>query len=619
MAAEVTTATEVVTAEVTTAREVAECGEVEADVATEVAAAGEVEAECGKTATEVARVSEVAAYGDGAAEATMARQVAECGVEAAAAEEKGAEEVAECAQAAAEVTMAGEVTEGGAVAAAEVTKVGEEAACGEMQDLRAQAQNGGASLGSQQAHGGYAIGTPISSLPSSKPDDREQPVACALVMYPRRLEASMAPKKRTRPLRPHEAAALKAAALFLSGGQVWPEGIAVQREEGLFCDAEVNVDGAHFLAHRCVLAAGSSFFKGLYTGGIPLKEGPYSLEQVSADTFAAVLAWLYEGSCKLATQDGLVPLLEAADLLGVLPLRDAVATAIIKRLTPDSCIGAWDLASRHSLPPLADAARSVCLESFDALQASGTLDALSATRLGELLSDDKLAVKDESVVFAAMKRWLAAQETEPAEAVVASLLRHIRFEQMDEAERSRIADEPLMQKLALMKVMAKTAGGARPARMGNIPSGVQLALPGTFLDGSWTLHYDADYGHVTKRAELAVPSSAKWVFVGARSPEGTITIGAVGARDEVLKDTPINRPHEHNGVAWYLTENKSFGFAPAGCEVAQDHADALDSQGEFRLSWHLDGADGYRAGDIIPDGDDDPDEGSRWRKLLYYK
>ena len=156
---------------------------------------------------------------------------------------------------------------------------------------------------------------------------------------------------------------------------------------------------------------------------------------------------------------------------------------------------------------------------------------------------------------------------------------------MDEAERSRIADEPLMQKLALMKVMAKTAGGARPARMGNIPSGVQLALPGTgswmarFLDGSWTSHYDEDYGHATKRADLAVPSSAKWVFVGARSPEGTITIGAVGARDEVLKDTPINRPHEYNGVDWHLTEKKPFGFAPAGCEVAQDFADALDSQG----------------------------------------
>ena len=370
------------------------------------------------------------------------------------------------------------------------------------------------------------------------------------------------------------------------------------------------------LPRHCVLAVGSSFFKGVYTGGIPLKEGPYSLEQVSADTFAAVLAWLYEGSCKLATQDGLVPLLEAADLLGVLPLRDAVVTAIIERLTPDSCIGAWDLASRHSLPPLADAARNVCLESFEALQASGTLDALSATRLGELLSDDRLAVKDESLVFAAMKRWLAAQETEPAEAVVASLLRHIRFEQMDEAERSRIADEPLMQKLALMKVMAKTAGGARPARIGSIPSGVQLALPDSFLDG-WTSHYDESYTDVTKPTDLAVPSSAKWVFVGARSPEGTITIGAVGARDEVLKETSKNHPHEHNGVAWYLTKGASFGFAPAGCKVDQNAADDdMDNQGDFRLSWHLDKVcGGYRAGCMTPD--DDEDEG--WRKLLYYK
>jgi hypothetical protein len=112
----------------------------------------------------------------------MAGEVTEGGAVAAAEVTMAGEVTKGGAVAAAEVTMAGEVTEGGAVAAAEVTKVGEVAACGEMQDLRAQAQNGGASLGSQQAHGGYAIGTPISSLPSSKPDDLEQPVACALVV-----------------------------------------------------------------------------------------------------------------------------------------------------------------------------------------------------------------------------------------------------------------------------------------------------------------------------------------------------------------------------------------------------------------------------------------------------
>jgi hypothetical protein len=374
-----------------------------------------------------------------------------------------------------------------------------------------------------------------------------------------------------------------------------------------------------------VLAVGSTFFKGLYTGGIPLKKGPYSLEQVSAANFAAVLTWLYEGSCKLVTQDGLVPLLEAADLLGVLPLRDAVVAAIIERLTPDSCIGAWDLASRHSLPPLAHAARSVCLASFEALEASGTLGALSATCLGELLSDDELIVKDESVVFAAMKCWLAAQETEPAEAVVASLLRHIRFEQMDEAGRSRIADEPLMQKLTLMKIMAKTAGGVRPARTGGgkLPSGVQLSLPDSFLDG-WTLHYDQRYSHVTTLDDILwVPSSAEWIFVGASDPFGNITIGAVGARDKVLQNTPRDRPHEDNGVAWYLTPDVSFGFAPAGCAVRQRRGDDAEDQGDYRLSWRLGNDGGYRAGsvkDLIDDDDSFDDTGELcWRKLLYYK
>ena len=190
----------------------------------------------------------------------------------------------------------------------------------------------------------------------------------------------MAPRKRARsavtsPPSKHEAAAWvskpEATALVLSGGEVWPAGIALQRQQKLLCDVELKVDSTQFYAHRCVLAVGSQFFKALYTGGMPEKKGPKSLDQLSAVTFEAVLTWLYEGSCSLVTHDGLVPLLEAADLLGVVPLRDAVVDAIIKRLTPDSCVGAWGLASRHILPPLADAARRVCLESFTALTASG--------------------------------------------------------------------------------------------------------------------------------------------------------------------------------------------------------------------------------------------------------
>ena len=49
----------------------------------------------------------------------------------------------------------------------------------------------------------------------------------------------------------------------------------------------------------------------------------------------------------------------------------------------------------------------------------------------------------------------------PAEPVVTALVRKIRFEVMDEVARARVADAPMMQSLALMKILAKCQSGSR--------------------------------------------------------------------------------------------------------------------------------------------------------------
>ena len=65
-----------------------------------------------------------------------------------------------------------------------------------------------------------------------------------------------------------------------------------------------------------------------------------------------------------------------------------------------------------------------------------------------------------------------------------------------------------------------------------------------------------------------MPAQANWVFVGARNPEGVITVGAFGARDQVLQPTRLNDTREENGVFWYMRvcdslrpTPGSFGFA----------------------------------------------------------
>jgi len=119
-----------------------------------------------------------------------------------------------------------------------------------------------------------------------------------------------------------------------------------------------------------------------------------------------------------------------------------------------------------------------------------------------------------------------------------------------------------------------------------------------------------------------VPADAKYIFVGARSPAGDIRLGAVGLRDEVLRETEPNTPHEHNGVWWYFCPGShmydSFGFSKSPT-IRQNAGDIGEEDGEFRMSWHL-ASGGWRAGLVegLQEDSEEPDP-ELWRKLLYYR
>jgi len=144
--------------------------------------------------------------------------------------------------------------------------------------------------------------------------------------------------------------------------------------------------------------------------------------------------------------------------------------------------------------------------------------------------------------------------------------------------------------------------------------GVLLDLPENFLNEGWIKHYDAPYAHRTTLENLqGVPSSAEYVFVGARGPSGRIALGAVGLRHIVLNRTTENNTREDNGVYWYLRDGRAFGFAP-NASINLSSADITTSEESERLSWLVDvGHGGWRAGATKHLYED-----SNWRKLLYY-
>ena len=75
--------------------------------------------------------------------------------------------------------------------------------------------------------------------------------------------------------------------------------------------------------------------------------------------------------------------------------------------------------------------------------------------------------------------------------------------------------------------------------------------------------------------------------------------------------TRFDEAHEDNGTYWYFN-TKSFGFSITP-RINQCQADTLDDDGQYRLSWLIDGGGGWRAGNVkeLNDSED-------WMKLVYY-
>ena len=75
-------------------------------------------------------------------------------------------------------------------------------------------------------------------------------------------------------------------------------------------------------------------------------------------TFAveATLEYMYYGTCSLESADSLAVMVKTASRLQVPTLLADAVDALIDRLTPASCIDAWQLSEQLALPVLEEAA-----------------------------------------------------------------------------------------------------------------------------------------------------------------------------------------------------------------------------------------------------------------------
>ena len=259
--------------------------------------------------------------------------------------------------------------------------------------------------------------------------------------------------------------------------------LAEQYRAQQLCDCTVTVDGRAFLAHRCVLAAASDYFRVLMLSGgsasfADSQSAALELPELCATCFEAALEYVYTGSCSI-DEAGLQTLLEVAGRLQLASLQGVVAEALEARLSVSNCVETWSFASDAALVRLEAAATAFVLKHFAEVSLGASL---SPEMMGVLLRSEDIEASEEAV-FSALVRWLRAQpKSAREEGAVAALLEHVRFAAMDQKfVRETVEQEPLMKNVPALTVLAQAL------REGLSKEGTARSLPRLPQGGEWVL------------------------------------------------------------------------------------------------------------------------------------
>ena len=137
-----------------------------------------------------------------------------------------------------------------------------------------------------------------------------------------------------------------------------------------------------------------------------------------------------------------------------------------------------------------------------------------------------------------------------------------------------------------------------------------------YVSGGWLLHETNAYSQPTKTENLD-PGKGEWLCIGAREVgKNVLLLAAMAKRQDVLRRTSTSSEvNQANGAYWYCCPGKSFGFS-RNPRIDLKSADTEDTDGEYRLSWHLDSdSGGWRAGmkkNLVREA------GTHYEKVVFY-
>ncbi|XP_043928544.1 kelch repeat and BTB domain-containing protein 3 [Protopterus annectens] len=178
------------------------------------------------------------------------------------------------------------------------------------------------------------------------------------------------------------------------------------RDQNIFYDFHIIVKGESFPCHRCVLAAGSDFFRAMFEVDMRERDnGSVMISSLSPKAVKAFLDFAYTGEIAI-NDDNVEMLFQLSSFLQVSVLSKACSDYLVKTLDLTNSLQLLSIAESYGSARLYDQALQFVQQHFSLLLKSSEFLEMNIGMLEKCLEADELNVPSEEVVLRTILQWV---------------------------------------------------------------------------------------------------------------------------------------------------------------------------------------------------------------------
>ncbi|KAM4626544.1 kelch-like protein 23 [Discoglossus pictus] len=210
-------------------------------------------------------------------------------------------------------------------------------------------------------------------------------------------------------------------------------------KDGLFTDVTlVSSSGKVYHCHKAALAACSNYFKVMFTADMKERsKNQIKLSGIDHTILDALVNYTYTAKVRITARN-VQNLLQAADQLHFVSVKEACEQFLVRHLDTDNCLGMHSFAEFHVCPDLEKESRRIIVSQFEDVWTQDEFVEIGFEKLLYILSQDNINVGKEEALLRPLARWLG-HDSRKRIGYIHELLKCIKIDVDDDYLRSSLA------------------------------------------------------------------------------------------------------------------------------------------------------------------------------------